>query len=109
MTTAEVTMMWHETMHIDDLWEGDMAPVDVQGTKVLLVNVDGEVRAYQNRCPHQAWALDEGDFDGATLTCVRHMWQFDAASGQGVNPDDCSLNGYPCEVGEDGIIRVDAG
>ena len=109
MTTAEVTTMWHETVHIDDLWEGDMAPVDVQGTKVLLVNVDGEVRAYQNRCPHQAGALDEGDFDGATLTCVRHMWQFDAASGQGVNPDDCSLNGYPCEVGEDGMIRVDAG
>ncbi len=109
MTTAEVTTMWHETMHIDDLWEGDMAPFDVQGTKVLLVNVDGEVRAYQNRCPHQAWALDEGDFDGATLTCVRHMWQFDAASGQGVNPDDCSLNGYPCEVGEDGMIRVDVG
>jgi len=109
MTTAEVTTMWHETMHIDDLWERDMAPVDVQGTKVLLVNVDGEVRAYQNRCPHQAWALDEGDFDGATLTCVRHMWQFDAASGQGVNPDDCSLNGYPCEVGEDGMIRVDVG
>jgi toluene monooxygenase system ferredoxin subunit len=109
MTTAEVTTMWHETMHIDDLWEGDMDPVDVQGTKVLLVNVDGEVRAYQNRCPHQAWALDEGDFDGATLTCVRHMWQFDAASGQGVNPNDCSLNGYPCEVGEDGMIRVDVG
>jgi toluene monooxygenase system ferredoxin subunit len=96
-------------MQIDDLWEGDMAPVDVQGTKVLLVNVDGEVRAYQNRCPHQAWALDEGDFDGATLTCVRHMWQFDADSGQGVNPDDCSLNSYPCEVGEDGMIRVDVG
>jgi toluene monooxygenase system ferredoxin subunit len=101
--------MWHETMQFDDLWEGDMAPVDVQGTKVLLVNVDGEVRAYQNRCPHQASALDEGDFDGATLTCARHMWQFDAASGQGVNPDDCSLNSYPCEVGEDGMIRVDVG
>jgi len=35
--------MWHETMHIDDLWEGDMAPVDVQGTKVSWSNVDGEV------------------------------------------------------------------
>ncbi|WP_427896021.1 Rieske 2Fe-2S domain-containing protein [Kribbella sp. GL6] len=99
----------HATIHIDDLWEGDMAPVDVNGTKVLLMNVDGDVRAYQNRCPHQAWALDEGDFDGATLTCVRHMWQFDAASGQGVNPDDCSLSRYPCEVGDDGMIRVDVG
>lgn len=103
------TAMMDETIHIDDLWEGEMTPVEVQGTKVLLINVDGEVKAYQNRCPHQAWALDEGDFDGATLTCIRHMWTFDAASGRGVNPDDCSLISYPCEVGDDGMIRVDVG
>ncbi|GAB6986529.1 Rieske 2Fe-2S domain-containing protein [Nocardioides pyridinolyticus] len=107
MTSASATMQWQETIHIDDLWEGEMAPVEVDGTRVLLVNVDGVVKAYQNRCPHQAWALDEGDFDGETLTCVRHMWSFDAASGKGVNPDDTCLNGYPCEVGEDGMIRVD--
>jgi toluene monooxygenase system ferredoxin subunit len=105
--TAAVTM--HEAMHIDDLWEGEMAPVEVQGTKVLLINVDGEVNAYQNRCPHQAWPLDEGDFDGETLTCIRHMWQFDAASGRGINPDDCSMLRYRCEVGDDGMIWVDVG
>lgn len=106
MTSASATMQWHETMHIDDLWEGDMAPVDVEGTKVLLLNVDGEVKAYQNRCPHQAWSLDEGDFDGETLTCVRHLWTFDASSGQGINPDDSHLISHPCEVGDDGMIRV---
>jgi toluene monooxygenase system ferredoxin subunit len=109
MTTTSPTMLWQETMHIDDLWDGDMAPVQVSDTKVLLINVDGEVKAYENRCPHQAWGLDEGDFDGQTLTCVRHMWQFDAATGQGVNPDDVCLKTYPCEVGEDGMIRVDVG
>lgn len=107
MTPPVGTMQWHETMHIDDLWDGDMAPVDVDGTKVLLVNVEGEVKAYLNRCPHQAWALDEGDFDGRTLTCIRHMWTFDASDGQGINPDDECLTTFRCEVGEDGIIRVD--
>jgi toluene monooxygenase system ferredoxin subunit len=100
---------WREAMHVDDLWEGDMAPVEVEGTKVLLVNVDGEVRAYENRCPHQAWALDEGDFDGVTITCSRHMWEFDADTGDGVNPTSACLNTYPCQVADDGTIMVDVG
>lgn len=107
MNAGAATMQWHETMHIDDLWEGDMAPVEVDGTKVLLVNVDGDVKAYLNRCPHQAWALDEGDFDGQTLTCIRHMWTFDVADGKGINPDDECLKAFKCEVGPDGVIRVD--
>jgi toluene monooxygenase system ferredoxin subunit len=107
MNPPVATMRWHEAMHIDDLWEGDMAPVEVDGTKVLLVNVDGDVKAYLNRCPHQAWALDEGDFDGQTLTCIRHLWTFDVTDGQGINPDDECLTKFRCEVGEDGVIRVE--
>jgi toluene monooxygenase system ferredoxin subunit len=107
MNPPVATVEWHETMHIDDLWDGDMAPVEVDGTKVLLVNVDGDVKAYLNRCPHQAWALDEGDFDGQTLTCIRHMWTFDVTDGKGINPDDECLTRFRCEVGQDGVIRVD--
>jgi toluene monooxygenase system ferredoxin subunit len=51
-------------MELDELWEGDMTGVQVGTTSVLVVNVDGEIRAYENRCPHQAWPLEEGDLDG---------------------------------------------
>jgi toluene monooxygenase system ferredoxin subunit len=94
-------------MELDELWEGDMAPAKVGDKSVLLINIDGEVRAYENRCPHQAWALDEGDFDGETLTCSRHSWEFDALSGRGVNPTNCQLTTYPCVVNDDGMICVD--
>jgi toluene monooxygenase system ferredoxin subunit len=86
-----------------------MEAVEVAGKKVLLVNVGGDVRAYENRCPHQAWALDEGDFDGETIICTRHMWEFDAGTGQGVNPNNCRLTVYPCRVTESGAIMVDVG
>jgi toluene monooxygenase system ferredoxin subunit len=109
MNAPMATMQWRETMHIDDLWDGDMAPVEVDGTNVLLVNVDGDIKAYLNRCPHQAWALDEGDFDGQTLTCIRHLWTFDVTDGKGINPDDECLTKFRCHVGEDGMIRVDVG
>jgi toluene monooxygenase system ferredoxin subunit len=44
MTASEPAQQtWTPAMELDDLWEGDMAEVDVNGTKVLLVNVDGDV------------------------------------------------------------------
>ena len=58
---SAMTARWRETISLDDLWEGDMIAVTVDGEAVLLVNIDGNVRAYSNRCPHQASALDEGD------------------------------------------------
>jgi toluene monooxygenase system ferredoxin subunit len=103
------TGRWQVAMRADDLWEGEMEGVEVSGEKVLLVNVDGQVRAYRNRCPHQAWALSEGELDGETITCARHLWQFDALTGAGVNPDNTQLVSYPCRLTEDGAVAVDLG
>ncbi|HZC61807.1 MAG TPA: Rieske 2Fe-2S domain-containing protein [Streptosporangiaceae bacterium] len=103
------TPQWRETINLDELWEGDMTSVTVEGEDVLLMNVGGEVRAYANTCPHQAGPLDEGDFDGETLVCSRHLWEFDAATGCGINPDNARLTVFGCKVGEDGIIWVDVG
>jgi toluene monooxygenase system ferredoxin subunit len=103
------TARWRDTINLDDLWEGDMTAVTVDGETVLLVNVDGTVRAYSNRCPHQASALDEGDLDGQTLTCAKHLWEFDALTGRGINPDDARLKSFGCQVGDDGTIYVDIG
>ena len=76
-----MTVRWRDTINLDDLWEGDMTAVSVDGESVLLVNVDGTVRAYSNVCPHQASALDQGDLDGETLTCATHLWEFNALTG----------------------------
>lgn len=93
-----MTSVWQKAGDQDDLWAGEMTAVDVHGTNVLLVNVDGDVRAYENRCPHQGWPLDEGDFDGATITCAHHLWEFDARTGLGLNPSDAWLTALPCRV-----------
>jgi toluene monooxygenase system ferredoxin subunit len=53
--------------------------------------------------------LDEGDLDGETLTCARHLWEFNALTGSGINPAAAQLKGYGCEVRDDGTIYVDIG
>ncbi len=104
-----MTARWRETINVEDLWEGEMTAVLVDGEAVLLVNIDGDVHAYSNRCPHQASALDEGDLDGETLICATHLWEFNAATGCGINPDNARLQRFGCQTGDDGTIYVDIG
>jgi toluene monooxygenase system ferredoxin subunit len=104
-----ITAQWRQTINLDELWEGDMTPVTVGGENVLLMNVEGQIRAYANRCPHQGWVLDEADFDGEKLTCLRHMWEFDAATGCGINTTNAQLKCFECKVEDDGTISVDIG
>jgi toluene monooxygenase system ferredoxin subunit len=84
---------------LDDVWEGEMTVVTVAGCDVLLVHLNGGgIRAFDARCPHQAWSLGEGELDGDVLTCSAHGWQFDVRDGAGVNPAGCGLAHYAVEV-----------
>jgi toluene monooxygenase system ferredoxin subunit len=84
---------------------GELAGVVVEGHKVLVVNVDGELRAYEDRCPHMASPLSEGVLDGTVLTCSSHLWEFDCVTGRGINPAACGLSTYAIRV-DDGTIQV---
>lgn len=89
----------------DELWEGDMTEVEVDGQVILLVwPKDGDIRAFQGICPHQDIPLSEGRFDGRIIMCRAHQWTFDATSGQGLNPKDCELAEYPVKIEGDHIM-----
>ena len=42
----------------------------------------GESFALRDVCPHRAFPLSFGRFDGASVECAYHGWQFDAHTGQ---------------------------
>ena len=93
---------------LDDLWPGEMEVFDVQGVKVLVCHTEsGNVKAVQLICPHQSFALSEGELVGDTLICTKHMWEFDVTSGCGINPTGAELALYPVKiVGEDVMVSV---
>ncbi|KAI5915838.1 MAG: Rieske 2Fe-2S domain-containing protein [Proteobacteria bacterium] len=98
-------MSFTKVCTVDDVWEGEMAPYTVNGHEILLVCADGgEIKAFQGICPHQDIALSEGKFDGNKLICRAHLWQFDAGTGQGINPDDCALASYPVRIDGDDVF-----
>lgn len=81
-----------------------MRAVSVGDVEVLLCNIDGLVHAYQDRCPHLANPLSEGELRDNRLTCVAHEWVFDARTGGGVNPEDACLRRFPVRVKGDRIV-----
>ena len=89
---------WQFAGTLDDIWEGEMCAVHLGSVDVLLCNLDGELVAYENRCPHLANPLSEGDFDDGVLTCAAHEWEFDARTGRGVNPASACLHRYPVRL-----------
>jgi toluene monooxygenase system ferredoxin subunit len=50
--------------------------------------------------------LSEGALSGCVLTCRAHHYQYDARSGQGINPKSVRLARFPVEVSE-GAVLVD--
>jgi len=92
---------------------GSVAPGEMKGLvldtlKVLLVNLDGDVLAYEDSCPHRGVALSCGRLEprSGTLTCAMHFWQYDARTGKGIDEHEgAALRRLPIRL-EDGGIWV---
>jgi nitrite reductase/ring-hydroxylating ferredoxin subunit len=96
--------VWRYAGTLDDLWEGEVRGVNLGGVDILLCNVDGELFAYEDRCPHLANPLSDGVLQQNTLRCAAHEWEFDARTGQGVNPQAARLKPFPVRLDNDRIF-----
>jgi len=86
-----------------------MMGLEVNGNRILLVNLDDHIYAYADACPHQNSRLSEGTLTGKVLCCARHQWEFDVCSGSGVNPENACLRPFPIRIdGEDILVDIDA-
>jgi 3-phenylpropionate/trans-cinnamate dioxygenase ferredoxin subunit len=63
-----------------------MLMVQVDGTNILLINVNGTIRATQGVCSHEYFELDRGFLTGDTLTCALHLSRFDLETGEALDP-----------------------
>jgi toluene monooxygenase system ferredoxin subunit len=90
--------MFHRAMEREALWAGEMVSVAIAGRRVLLIDLEGEVVAYPDRCCHQGVPLSQGKLAGGVLTCSAHGWQYDARTGRGCNPTGIVLTRLAVEI-----------
>jgi 3-phenylpropionate/trans-cinnamate dioxygenase ferredoxin subunit len=71
---------------VEELAPGEPRLVEVDGTPVCLVNVDGTVRAVHDVCTHAFESLSGGWVEGDTIECPRHGAAFSLETGEALSP-----------------------
>ena len=89
---------WHDVIAVADLEDGRAARLDRDGRGLFVWKKGRTIRVYDSLCPHQSTNIPHLALKGARLTCPKHEWAFDIASGQCVDKGDAPLNVFPHEV-----------
>jgi nitrite reductase/ring-hydroxylating ferredoxin subunit len=95
-----------------EIKEGGLLGVELEGNKVALAMIDGQVFAIDAVCSHKGAPLEEGKLEGFNLTCPWHYAVFDVRNGKVSDRTVWAKNqtSYPVNVDEDtGDILVNVG
>lgn len=80
--------------------------VKVQGKTLLMVEVQGEVLAFESRCPHEGYPLKNAKLEKGTLTCPMHGYCYSIKTGALIQPETGNkLITFPVKV-EDGTCFI---
>jgi nitrite reductase/ring-hydroxylating ferredoxin subunit len=97
-----------------DIKEGGLLGVELEGNKIALAMINGQVFAMDAVCSHQGAPLEEGNLEGYNLTCPWHYAVFDVRNGRVSDRTVWAKNqaSYPVNVDEspgDILISISAG
>lgn len=65
---------------------GQLKAAEVRGFSVCVANVDGDLSAVENWCPHRGAPLAEGWLEGGSVVCPWHSWTFSMKTGEAEFP-----------------------
>jgi nitrite reductase/ring-hydroxylating ferredoxin subunit len=69
----------------EEIKTGEMFSTKVDGTKLLLSRVDGNVVGVIDKCTHLGMPMRKGKFEGSVITCPFHGSRFDIATGENLD------------------------
>jgi 3-phenylpropionate/trans-cinnamate dioxygenase ferredoxin component len=60
--------------------------IEENGRRVLIVNLEGKIHAWDGTCTHEEADLSTGFLLGEEITCPLHLSRFNLLTGEAVNP-----------------------
>ncbi|CAN5783098.1 non-heme iron oxygenase ferredoxin subunit [soil metagenome] len=73
---------FHKIAKSGEITPGEVGVYEVEGHRVALCNVYGELHAIEDVCTHDAGPLDQGELIGEQIRCPRHGAKFDVTTGE---------------------------
>lgn len=71
---------------VRDLSKNQMRVYNVKGQEILVINIEGELYAVNNQCPHLGYPLYLGRLEGDVLVCGFHDAKFNVRTGKSIGP-----------------------
>ncbi len=85
----------------------NMKVFKVENHEILVINIEGELYAFENRCPHMGYPPYFGRLEGKVLTCGFHYAKFDLATGKSLGSvTDKSLKKFKIRI-QNTIVEVE--
>ncbi len=97
-------MALHRVARFADVPDNRGLEVRIGDTKIVLLRVGAQLRAYQGECPHAGAPLAEGALCHGRLICPWHKAAYRIEDGALCEPPSLdSLKRYPLEVRDDDV------
>jgi nitrite reductase/ring-hydroxylating ferredoxin subunit/uncharacterized membrane protein len=93
--------------HIDDLQEGQMKLLHINGRRIVLARTSAGYAAFDDRCTHRGGSLAGGVMIHSTVHCLWHGSQFDVATGRVTcGPAKTPIHAYGVTEGKNGQVSL---
>jgi nitrite reductase/ring-hydroxylating ferredoxin subunit/alkylhydroperoxidase/carboxymuconolactone decarboxylase family protein YurZ len=90
---------WHEIRPVEQFADGQVTYCEnIAGRNLFVYRGNGELRAYDSRCPHQRTNVPHLALQDCQLTCPKHEWKFDVRTGQCTEKGNRPLKRFETKV-----------
>ena len=83
---------------------GTAREVAAGGRAICLANVNGELAALDNVCPHRQGPLGEGTVEGDSVVCPWHSWAFNTKTGETEDDPQAKVEVFPLKIDGDDVL-----
>lgn len=97
-------MNFVEAYSLQEIAPGTSRPLRIGTTDVILFNVDGEIHALENSCPHAGAGLNGGKLCGKVVTCPAHGLRFDVTNGAMQVAPAVRIKTFPVKIADGKIL-----
>jgi len=95
---------WHDVAAVAELDDGSATRLHCDGRGLFVWRKGRAVKVYDSRCPHEATNIPHLALAGGRLTCPKHEWAFDVATGRCIAKGDRPLNAIKHKVAKGRVL-----
>ena len=89
---------WRRALKVQDVPEGDIKCIDLDGHSLLLSRVEQRVTCFENACSHLGMPMDMGTVADGILTCPHHNVEYSLTSGECLTAPEVQLQTHAVRI-----------